>query len=190
MSYFPSYLQLEEKRILLVGGGAIALEKLEKIVDFTDSVNIITKESTDEFKLFAHRFGIDIEHRAYSIGDIDGYDIVIVATDTQELHREIYEESRSSRILVNSVDNTKYCDFIFPSYIKRGDLTISVSTSGSSPAMAKRVRLYLEGLIPSNIGEFLSKMRALRSTMPKGKERMKYFEQISDKYMQENFQQK
>ena len=190
MSYFPSYLQLEEKRILLVGGGAIALEKLEKIVDFTDSVNIITKESTDEFQLFAHRYGIDIEYRSYSIGDIDGYDIVIVATDTQELHREIYEESRSSRILVNSVDNTKYCDFIFPSYIKRGDLTISVSTSGSSPAMAKRVRLYLEGLIPSNIGEFLSKMKALRSTMPKGKERMRYFEQISDEYMQENFQQK
>jgi len=190
VSYFPSYLQLDDKRVLLVGGGAIALEKLEKLVDFTDNIEVITKDSTDEFDSFASTHSIPVEYRVYSSGDIDGYDIVIVATDTQEIHREIYEESRSSRILVNSVDNTKYCDFIFPSYIKRGDLTISVSTSGSSPAMAKRLRRYIEELIPSNIASFLSEMRELRTTIPKGKERMRYFEEKSDRFMQKNFYKK
>jgi len=70
---------------------------------------------------------------------------------------------------------------------KKGDLTISISTSGASPAMAKRVRIYIEKLIPSNIGEFLKEMRGLRKTMPKGKERMRFFEEKSDKYIQKNF---
>jgi len=187
MSFFPSYFNLEDKKILLVGGGYIALEKLEKLVDFTSDINVISKKVSDEFSTFAYKNSIAIEERAYETGDIDGYDIVIVATDTKALHAEIYHESRSSRILVNSVDNTAYCDFIFPSYIKKGDLTISVSTSGASPAMAKRIREYIERLIPEEIGRFLTEMRDLRYTMPKGKERMKFFEEKSDGFMQKYF---
>ncbi len=185
MSFFPSYLNLKDKKILLIGGGYIALEKLEKLVDFTTEIKVITKEVSDDFLEFATRYNIEIEKRAYRKGDIDGYNIVIVATDTKALHKEIYQESRSSRVLVNSVDNTAYCDFIFPSYIKQGDLTISISTSGASPAMAKRIRIYIEKLIPSNIGEFLKEMKSLRKSMPKGKERMKFFEEKSDKFIKD-----
>ena len=187
MSFFPSYLNLNNKKILLIGGGYIALEKLEKIIDFTQNIIVITKKISPAFLEFANRHNIVIEQKSYKTGDIDGFDIVIVATNTIDLHKEIYTESRNSRILVNSVDDTAYCDFIFPSYIKKGDLTISISTSGASPAMAKRVRMYIEKLIPSNIGEFLKEMRGLRKTMPKGKERMRFFEEKSDKYIQENF---
>jgi len=187
VSFFPAYLSLKGKKILLVGGGNIALEKLEKLVDFTDSIDVIAKEYSLDFYKFSTKHSITIEERAYIQGDIMGYDIVIVATDTVDLHKAIYEESRSSRILVNSVDNSSYCDFIFPSYIKKGDLTISVSTGGSSPAMAKRLRLYLEKLIPSAIEPFLKEMKELRKSMPKGTERMRFFENKSDKFMKKYF---
>ena len=170
-----------------MGGGYIALEKLEKLVDFTSAIVVITKEVSPEFEAFASAHSIPIERRPYEKGDILGYDIVIVATDTVVLHREIYEESRTTRILVNSVDNTDYCDFIFPSYIKRGDLTISISTSGASPALAKRLRAYIEALIPPQIEGFLKEMRTLRTTLPKGRERMRFFEEKTDGFIAKYF---
>ena len=171
----------------MVGGGSIALEKLEKLVDFTKEITVVSKELSAEFIVFAHKHKIQMVERGYLVGDIEGFDVVIVATDTVELHKEIFEESRSTRILVNSVDNTAYCDFIFPSYIKRGDLTVSISTSGASPALAKRLRTYIEKLIPSNIEDFLIEMRGLRKTMPKGRERMKFFEEKTDNFISKHF---
>ena len=187
MSFFPAYFNLENKKILLVGGGYIALEKLEKLVDFTSDISVISKEVSEDFLKFSTEHNIAIEQRLYEKGDILGYDIIIVATDTVTLHKEIFEESRSTRILVNSVDDTAYCDFIFPSYIKRGDLTVSISTSGASPALAKRLRAYIEKLIHSNIESFLVEMKGLRKTMPKGKERMKFFEEKTDAFISKYF---
>lgn len=187
MSFFPAYFNLKNKKILLVGGGYIALEKLEKLVDFTENIDVISKEVSEDFLSFAHKHNISIEKRSYQVGDILSYDVVIVATNTVTLHKAIYEESRATRILVNSVDDTAYCDFIFPSYIKKGDLTISISTSGSSPAMAKRLRAYIEQSIPNAIESFLKEMRGLRKTMPKGKERMSFFEEKSDAFMKKYF---
>ena len=189
MSFFPAYFNLNHKKILLVGGGYIALEKLEKLVDFTEDITVIAKEFSEAFTSFAKKHNIEMQERFYVEGDIDGFDVVIVATDTVTLHKAIFEESRTSRILVNSVDDTAYCDFIFPSYVKRGDLTVSISTSGASPALAKRLRSYVEKLIPSSMESFLIEMKNLRKTMPKGKERMKFFEEKSDKFMAENFKQ-
>ena len=187
MSFFPAYFNLNSKKVLLVGGGYIALEKLEKLVDFTHDIIVISKEFSEDFTTFATEHNIEMQKRLYKRGDIDGFDIVIVATDTIDLHRAIFEESRTSRILVNSVDDTAYCDFIFPSYVKRGDLTISISTSGASPALAKRLRAYIEKLIPSSMQSFLEEMKGLRKTMPKGKERMRFFEDKTDGFMVENF---
>jgi len=187
MSFFPAYFNLDNKKILLVGGGNIALEKLEKLVDFTKEITVISKLFSDDFSTFAKKHHIEMQERSYVKGDIEGFDIVVVATDTIPLHKAIFEESRRSRVLVNSVDDTAYCDFIFPSYVKRGDLTISISTSGASPALAKRLRAYIEKLIPSNMQIFLQEMKALRKTMPKGKERMKFFEDKTDMFMEKNF---
>ena len=187
MSFFPAYLSLKNKKVLLVGGGVIALEKLEKLVDFTENITVIAKEISLDFFNFSKKNNIIIKEKLYTKGDIIGYDIVVVATDTVELHKAIYEESRATRVLVNSVDDTAYCDFIFPSYVKKGDLTISVSTGGASPAMAKRLRIYLEKLIPLAIEPFLQEMKKLRKSMPKGKQRMQFFEDKSDEFMKKHF---
>ena len=187
MSFFPMYMDMQDLKVLLVGGGAIATEKLEKLVDFTKEITVITSEISMEADRLIKDHCLTLYQRAYKKGDIHGFDIVIVATDTVALHKAIYEESRGSRILVNSVDNTDYCDFIFPSYVQKGDLTIAFSTGGASPAFAKQIRRHFENIIPDSVADFLTKMKGLRSTMPKGKERMVYFDSLVEKYFKENF---
>jgi len=187
MSFFPMFMDMSELKVLVVGGGFIATEKLEKLVDFTKEITVITAEVSSEAKEIIDEYGLTLHKRLYERGDIEGFDIVIVATDTVTLHKSIYEESRGSRILVNSVDNTDYCDFIFPSYVKKDDLTIAFSTGGASPAFAKYIRRHFEKIIPESVGVFLQKMKALRLTMPKGKERMQYFDGLVEEYFQKHF---
>jgi precorrin-2 dehydrogenase/sirohydrochlorin ferrochelatase len=174
-------------KILVVGGGVIAAEKLEKLLDFTNEITVVASLTGAETDHLIKEHSLTLHRRAYRSGDIEGFDIVIVATDTIELHREIYEESRGSRVLVNSVDDTAYCDFIFPSYIKQGDLTVSFSTSGASPAFAKQIRRYFQSKIPDTVDEFLQKMRFLRTQMPKGKERMSKFDEMAREFVEKNF---
>jgi precorrin-2 dehydrogenase/sirohydrochlorin ferrochelatase len=180
-------MDMEKLKVLLVGGGAIATEKLEKLVDFTKEITVIADRVSPECQTLITDHCLTFYPRRYREGDIVGFDIVIVATDTVDLHRAIYEESRGTRVLVNSVDDTAYCDFIFPSYIKRGDLTIAFSTSGASPAFAKQIRRYFESILPADIDSFLQKMKRLRSELPKGKERMQHFESLVREYMAKNF---
>ena len=185
MSYFPAFIQLNQRKILLVGGGDVAFEKLQKLLDFSSDISVITKSSTSQFQLLVEKSNVVIQHRAYEKGDIKGYDIVIVAVDDISLQKAIYEESRDYRCLCNVVDVVEYCDFIFPSYFKKGDLSVAVSTSGSSPAMAKYLRQYLQAKVPDSIVNFLSEMKVLRKTLPKGKIRMKMLDEKAKKYMQD-----
>lgn len=187
MSFFPMYMDMTDLKVLLVGGGAIASEKLEKLLDFTKEITVISRELNDEMRSLIKDNCLTFYHRSYRKGDISSFDIVIVATDTVDLHRSIYDESRDMRVLVNSVDDTAYCDFIFPSYIKRGDLTISFSTSGASPAFARQIRRYFEDIIPEGVDIFLQKMKRLRSELPKGRERMQKFDEMVREYISNNF---
>jgi len=187
MAYFPMFMDMSNLKVLVVGGGAIATEKLEKLVDFTKEITVIAETISPEADCLIKDHCLTCYARLYRAGDIAGFDIVIVATDTVALHRAIYEESRGSRILVNSVDNTDYCDFIFPSYVKKEDLTIAFSTGGTSPAFAKYIRRHFERIIPDNVGEFLHKMKRLRSEIPKGRERMEQFDEMAASFIESSF---
>jgi len=181
------FMDMNGIKILLIGGGAIATEKLEKLIDFSTQITVIALRVDVEAQTLIDTHGLTLYNRAYKVGDIEGYDMVIVATDTVLLHQEIYEESRGSRIFVNSVDNTEYCDFIFPSYVKKDALTVAFSTGGASPAFAKQIRKHFEKILPDSIGDFLEKMKNLRTTIPKGKERMHYFDTLVSEYFQKHF---
>ena len=184
MSYFPAFLKLDEQKVLIVGGGAIAYEKLVHLLDFTKDIDLIAQEFSDEILKKITENALNFEQRGYEKGDISEYAIVIIAVDDIALQAEIFEESKQYKCLCNAVDSVDYCDFIFPSYIKKDDLTIAVSTSGASPAMAKHLRRYLQNLIPQSIGEFLQEMRGLRERLPKGKERMKMLDEKAKKYIE------
>ena len=183
MSYFPAFLKLDNKKILLVGGGYIAHEKLEHLLDFTKDIKIIALDLSDEMLDAIKKENLKFEKRAYKKGDIKDFAIVIVAVDDISLQAEIFQESKSYNCLCNSVDSVDYCDFIFPSYVKKDDLTIAISTSGASPAVAKHLRRYLQNLIPTGISDFLKEMKQLRNTLPKGKQRMKMLDKKAENYI-------
>ena len=183
MAYFPAFIKLDNKKILIVGGGYIAYEKLEHLLDFTTDIDVIALEYSDEMIQRIQKENLKYETRAYEVEDIKEYAVVIVAVDDIPLQSEIFQESKQYNCLCNSVDSVYYCDFIFPSYIKKDDLTIAISTSGASPAMAKHLKSYLKDLIPDSISEFLKEMKGLRKTIPKGKERMKMLDKKAENYI-------
>jgi precorrin-2 dehydrogenase/sirohydrochlorin ferrochelatase len=183
MSYFPAFLKLDNKKILIVGGGNIAYEKLEHLLDFTNDIFVISPEISLQMQTLINEKKLNFKKRAYQRGDIKEFAVVIVAVDNLDIQAEIFNESKEYNCLCNSVDSVDYCDFIFPSYIKNGDLTIAVSTSGASPAMAKHLKLYLKNIIPEGVSLFLKEMKGLRKTLPKGKERMKMLDEKAKHYI-------
>ena len=183
MSYFPAFIKFDNKKILIVGGGYIALEKLEHLLDFSQNITLIAKEFSPEITALIQKHQLPFSQKAYEVGDIKGYDIIIAAIDDFDLQESIYMESRQFNCLCNCVDLQQYCDFIFPSYVKKGDLTVAISTGGASPAMAKHLRIFFSKIIPDSIVDFLQQMRAYRKTMPKGKERMKFLDEKAKDYI-------
>lgn len=183
MAYFPAFLKLDNKKILIVGGGNIAYEKLQHLLDFTKEIYVVSQEYSDAMMYRINEENLHFEKRAYKEGDIKDFAIVIVAVDSIELQAAIFQESKKYNCLCNAVDSVAYCDFIFPSYIKKGDLIIAVSTSGASPALAKHLRKHLQKLIPDTISKFLEEMKALRKSLPKGKERMKMLDEKAKNYI-------
>lgn len=181
--YLPVMLDMRHKKVLLVGGGAIACEKLSRLVECSEEITIVATECTSEMETYREKYGFTVHRRPYEQSDLEGFDIVIAAVDSLELQSQIYTQAKARRILCNAVDLPAYCDFIFPSIIRRDDLIIAISTSGASPAAAKHLKRFFAALIPENIGEFLSMMREKRNSLPKGKERMRHLDEVASEYM-------
>jgi len=183
MNYFPAFIKLKKKKILIVGGGKIAHDKLLHLLDFSQNISVISLTFSDDMMQSIDTHALSYEKRAYKSGDIKDVALVIVAVDNIKVQKEIFEESQNYKCLCNAVDSVEYCDFIFPSYVKKNDLTIAISTSGSSPALAKYLKYYFEKLIPQSISIFLQEMKVLRETLPKGRERMKLLDEKAKKYI-------
>ncbi len=185
--FFPAFLNLTNKKILIIGGGKIAADKIEKLLDFTQDITILAPALGDRTKDLIIKHDLALIQRTYQKGDIDEFFLVIVAVDDLELQKDIFQEAQNKKILVNSVDSTEYCDFIFPSYIKEKDLIIAFSTSGASPALSKYLRRAIQKLLPPDIGKFLEKLKTLRSNLPKGKKRMELLDQKAKEYIDKHF---
>lgn len=183
MAYFPAFIDLNNKKILIIGGGKIANEKLEHLLNFTSNIELIALNFTDEILLKIKQNSLNFIQNSYNKNIIFSYDIIIAAIDDINLQKEIYKDCKDNNILCNCVDLIECCDFIFPSYIKKGDLIIAISTQGKSPALARELRIFLEKIIPNQIEDFLQNLSNLRKSLPKGKERMQLLRQKAKEYV-------
>ena len=162
MNRFPLCINLEDKRFLIVGYGRIAKRKLKAISEFTSNIKIITKELTEE----ELGKGIEIVNKCFDEKDLEGMDFVITATGSREQDEAIVASCKAKGIPVNAADDREECDFFLPGIIKRGNLVVSVSTSGKSPAYSRHLREQIEDIIPDNIEKVLDIMDELRKSLP------------------------
>ena len=178
-------LNFNDKRVLIVGGGKIATEKIEKILDFTTNITIIASKLNEKMQTLASKYSLTNYIKEYETKDLAGFDVIIVCVDDFNLQEQIFKSTRATRTFVNSVDSPQWCDFIFPSYIKRDELIVAVSSSSYAPALSRALRIYLEKFIPNNINNLLEKLKTIRSNKPKGKERQLELSNIVNNFFKE-----
>ena len=144
MSYFPIYLDMSRRRCLVIGGGAVAERKIAALLETGAEVTVLAPDVTDVVAGLSKQNAIRFTARCYEDGDLDGFELAFVATDDPQVNAAVYREGRSRGVWVNSADDPARSDFILPSVLRRGDLTVAVSTGGTSPALARTVREELE----------------------------------------------
>ncbi len=142
MSYYPAFLDLRNKRCVVVGGGTVALRKVVMLLDHEARVTVISPHFCDELEKLIGK--VEIVRREYQSGDIEGAFLIVAATDDPATNERVAADADKRGILINVVDVPALSNFIVPSYFRRGDLTIAVSTGGKSPALARRIRTELE----------------------------------------------
>ncbi|MCZ2475168.1 bifunctional precorrin-2 dehydrogenase/sirohydrochlorin ferrochelatase [Aquirufa ecclesiirivi] len=165
---FPVFLKLEQLDVLVVGGGNVALEKVSAMLRNAPNSKIslvapfFREDTLDYLKDFPQ---VQLMHRPFEVADLDGRDLVICTTDQYKLHVQIRELAQQRHLLCNVADTPALCDFYLGSIVQKGDLKIAISTNGKSPTLAKRIRAFLEEVIPDDIQTSLDSLEALRKDL-------------------------
>lgn len=165
MGYYPVYLDLRDKSCLVVGGGTVAERKVKALLKAQAKVAVVSPKLTTGLKKLKTQKKVKHLNRSYRRGDLKGTFLVIGATNDPEVNLSIFKEAQKEKALVNIVDEPKHCNFIVPSVVRRGDLIISISTSGIAPALAKKIRKELEKAYGKEYGELLKIFKKMREKM-------------------------
>ncbi len=162
MSVFPIFLKLAARPCIVIGAGNIAESKIESLRNAEAQVTVIAPHALPRVQGWAEAGDIVWHQRAYRDGDLAGAFLVVAATATAEVNRAVYAEANTRNILCNAVDDPPFCDYYFPSIVKRGELQIAISTAGESPALAQRLRKEINAALPLDTGEWLMELGRLR----------------------------
>lgn len=166
ITYYPIFLNVEGKKCVVVGGGQVAWRKVRVLLEHGADVEVISPDLCPELAKLVQGREIHALTREYQAGDLKNAFVTIAATDNSDINQRVVTEARRSAVLVNVVDDAENSDFIVPSYLRRGELTIAVSTGGRSPALARKIRSRLEkelgdeyALLACLIGEVRDEVR-------------------------------
>jgi precorrin-2 dehydrogenase / sirohydrochlorin ferrochelatase len=162
MSLFPIFLKLTGRQCTVIGAGNLAESKIESILAASGKVTVIAPKANARIGDLAEAGEIIWHKREYATGDLASQFLVVAATNVPAVNRAVFAEAESSGVLVNAVDDPPFCDFYFPSVVRRGDLQIAISTAGASPALAQRLRKEINALLPLDTGDWLSELGNLR----------------------------
>jgi siroheme synthase-like protein len=171
--YYPLFADLRGRRCLVVGAGAVGLEKAHGLVECGASVTIVAPEADPGIGRLAVRW----LPRAYESGDLDGCFLVCAATSDRDVNRRVFSDAEERRILCNVADDPELCSFILPAVHRREPIAIAVSTGGASPALAQRIRDEVAERYGAEHAELARRLAALR---PWAKEHLPTYEERRD----------
>jgi precorrin-2 dehydrogenase/sirohydrochlorin ferrochelatase len=162
MSLFPIFLKLTARPCTVIGAGALAESKIESLLAASAAVTVIAPHATGRIAALATSGELTLHLREYATGDLAGQFLAVAATNVPAVNRAVFAEAEAAGILINAVDDPPFCDFYFPSVVRRGDLQIAISTGGHSPALAQRLRKEINAILPLDTGDWLAELGNLR----------------------------
>jgi precorrin-2 dehydrogenase/sirohydrochlorin ferrochelatase len=163
MAYYPIMVDLTGREVLVVGGGSVAGRKIETLLEYDAVVNVVSRELSPQIKDYVESGKVRYLGEEFSLVYLKEKFLVMAATDDTKLNRRISSLAEEKGMLINVVDQPAECNFIVPSIIKRGDLIVAVSTSGKSPALAKKIREKLTDYFGDEYDLFLRIMGRIRN---------------------------
>ena len=162
MSKYAIFLELSGRRVVVIGGGAVAVRKAQVLLE-SDARLVVVAENIDEMMTaLCKNKNAELIRSKYEKIYLTGAVLAIAATNDHELNKQIYKDCQTLEILCNVVDEPELCDFFVPAIVKRGDLQIAVSTDGNCPAYAGHIRKKLEKIFTEKHGEFLIELEKIR----------------------------
>jgi len=162
MSLFPLFLKLAARPCTVIGAGKLAESKIESLLAANAKVTVIAPYANARITELAAAGELTLHLRDYAPGDLAHQFLAVAATDNPAVNRAVFAEAEASGVLINAVDDPPFCDFYFPSVVRRGDLQIAISTAGHSPALAQRLRKEINALLPLDAGDWLAEVGNLR----------------------------
>lgn len=164
---YPIFLKLDKIPILIIGGGNVALEKIQFLYKSSPNaiVRLVAPDIKTEILDYQGLHDFKIHKRKFLTEDLVGYQIIIVATEDKLLNYQIWQEAKSRNIIVNVADTPDLCDFYLGSIVTKGNLKIAISTNGKSPTFAKRFKEILEEVLPEQVDELLDNLQKFRNSL-------------------------
>jgi siroheme synthase-like protein len=165
MTLFPAFLKLEDRPVLVVGGGAIATSKIPSLLEAGARVTVVAPKLSPKLVEWVRDREIDWLPKPFEGEDLNGKFLVIAATSLHDVNESVFLEADKRRILCNAVDDIDHCHFYYGSIVQRGDLQIAISTNGKSPALAQRLRVELEQQFGPEYAAWLDWLGAAREVL-------------------------
>lgn len=160
---YPIALDVEGRRCVVVGGGQVAEHKCRSLLDAGAAVAVVSEHASAGLEELARDGRVELTRRAYAHGDLEGAFLAIAATDDRAVNAQVFAEAEERGVLLNAADDIEHCNFAVPSVVRRGDLTVAISTAGKAPALAKRLRARLEGELEPELATVVDLLGEVRT---------------------------
>ena len=167
MAKYPIFLELSGRRVVVIGGGTVALRKAQSLLAAGARLVVVSRQIDDRLTALCAGSDAELIKSRYSKDYRAGAVLAIAATNDHQLNKRIYKDCQELEILCNIVDEPQLCDFFVPAVVKRGDLQIAIGTEGQSPAYAGHIRKKLEKIFTEKHGQFLAELETLRKRIIK-----------------------
>lgn len=184
VDYFPAFLKLQQKSVLLVGGGSVAARKAQLLLDAGACLTIVTPETNTTMDRLLAAHDVRLIRRRFRPRDVDGHWLVVSASNSKVVEREVSRAAEQARVFCNAVDDKENCSYITPAIIDRSPIIVAVSSGGSAPVLARKIRAAIESQLPAGIGRLAQLAAAWRArvagSLTSLSARLRFWERVFD----------